>query len=299
MGSAQPAALVAELERSLTDECLIALGLAPDGWARRLLEPVFRRPVRRLAQLLARFDQGVARGELSQAARELLAHFVDEVSVRGAEHIPADGPLLVAANHPGTYDGLVLIGSLGRDDLKLIASGVDLLRGLPASSRHMIFVGPEAPQRMTAVREMLRHLEAEGAVLVLASGLVDPDPDLEPGAEQALEAWSGSLELALRRVPRTRLVVSIVSGVLAGACLRHPLTRLRRVAWEKRKLAAFLQVSQQLAFGRSFRLRPRVSFGAPITLADGGQARPDHDLRRVILEVARGVLSAHLAAPSE
>jgi hypothetical protein len=143
---------------------------------------------------------------------------------------------------------------------------------------------------------MLRHLDAGGAVLVMAGGLPDPDPDLEPGAEQALEAWSPSLELALRRVPGVRVQAAIVSGVLAGACRRHPLTRLRTVAWEQRKLAAFLQVSQQLGFGRDFALRPRVSFGAPIALPHPAGAGADQDLRRAILASARGVLAAHLAA---
>lgn len=284
------------LERGLLDECLIALGRRPDGPARPWLGAGLRRPVRRLAQMLAAFDQRVVNAGLCAAAGELLANFVQGASVRGAEHVPAEGPLLVAANHPSTFDALVVAAGLGRDDLKLIASGVDVLRHLPAASQHMIFVAPDAPQRMTVVRAMLRHLEAGGAVLMMASGLPDPDPDLEPGAEQALEAWSGSLGLALGRVPAARLVVAIVSGVLAGACLHHPLTRLQRGAWQKRKLAAFLQISQQLAFGRDFGLRPRVTFGAPIGLAGAGLGSSSEARRRAVLDEARRVLSAHMAA---
>lgn len=288
--------MVDELARFLTDECLIALGLRPHGLARRWLEPVIRRPVGRMAWLLARLDQDVAQVGLPQAARRLLAEFVEGVSVRGADCIPKAGPLLVAANHPGTYDALVVIANLGRDDLKLVASGVDLLRRLPVTSRHLIFVQPEAHQRMTAVRAMLRHLEAGGAVLVLASGLPDPDPDLEPGAEAALETWSPSLELALRRVEATRLVVAIVSGVMARACLHHPLTRLQRVTWQKRKLAAFLQVSQQLAFRRQFALQPRISFREAVGLTDLGRRTTSADLRQAIIGCAQTALAAHMAA---
>ncbi len=298
-GPAQTGALVEALERFLTDECLTALGLKPGSQVGRWLEPVVRRPVRRMARLLARFDQGIVQAGLIQATRELLSVFVEAVRVRGADCIPAQGPLLVAANHPGTYEALAVIANLGRDDLKLVASGVDLLRRLPAASQHMIFVSPEAHQRMTAVRAMLRHLEAGGAVLVLASGLPDPDPDLEPGAEAALEAWSPSLELALRRVPATRLVVAIVSGVMAGACLHHPLTRLQRVAWQKRKLAAFLQVSQQLAFGWDFALRPRVSFAEAIRPTDRRRDSTSDNLRQAIMACAQAVLAAHMAARDE
>ena len=96
---------------------------------------------------------------------------------------------------------------------------------------------------------------------------MDPDPDLLPGAEQAQKSWSPSLELALRRVPETQLVVSIVSGVLARSCLQNPLTRLAGEDWRRRKLAEFLQVGQQVAFSRKFGLNVRVSFGAPVTAA--------------------------------
>jgi hypothetical protein len=131
-------------------------------------------------------------------------------------------------------------------------------------------------------------------VLIFPSGLVDPDPDLEPGSAQTLATWSPSLDLILRQVPATRLVVAIVSGVLAKSYLRDPLTQLSRTAWEKRKLAEFLQVSQQLAYSKKLSLNLRVSFGRPITPANS--SNPTQNSLPIIIEMARAVLATHTAA---
>ncbi|MEJ2736938.1 MAG: hypothetical protein P8189_25810 [Anaerolineae bacterium] len=89
-----------------------------------------------------------------------------------------------------------------------------------------------------------------------------------PGAEEALEGWSSSVPLLLRRVPGASLVVTIVSGVLAPSALRHPLARLRE-GWQARQpLAEVVQVSQQMLLRRRFGLAPTVRFAAPLTAGD-------------------------------
>jgi hypothetical protein len=284
---------VDELTRFVVDEFMIALGLSPQGLARRALDPLLRVPAGRFARLAGGLEDHLVTSGLVTAMSWLLSQLVESVEVRGAEHVPVEGPLLVASNHPGAYDGVAIMASLGRDDVKVVISDVPLTRALPAVAQHLIYVTPGTSGRMAAVRSMIRHLRAGGALLIFPSGLVDPDPDLQPGSEQALETWSPSLELLLHRVPEASLVVSIVSGVLARSSMHSPFTRLAREAWKKRKLAEFLQVSQQLVFSKGFDLDVRLSFGEPVTAADLGNEGASQQLLPTIVENARAVLRAH------
>jgi len=141
---------------------------------------------------------------------------------------------------------------------------------------------------MAVARESVRHLQSGGALLVYATGRVDPDPALLPGSEEALQTWSASLSLFLQRVPEARLVPAIVRGVLAAACLTHPLTRLRREPRQKQFLAEFIQVGQQVLFGRGFGLRPTVHFARPLTSAE---LAGSPDARATIVARAQALLA--------
>ena len=134
-----------------------------------------------------------------------------------------------------------------------------------------------------------------GVSLIFPSGVVDPDPAVLPGAHQALGAWSSSLELILRRVPETKVLVSIVSGVLAPTCLRNPITRLPKEKWRQQKLAEFFQVMQQLFFPHSFGLTPRISFGEPLSITELSTEGEPTTILDAIIEQARELLTAHMA----
>ena len=123
----------------------------------------------------------------------------------------------------------------------------------------MIFVSPDPHARMGVIRAMIRHLETGGALMTFGSGLVDPYPDLLPGAAEALETWYNSLAIVLRRDPETRLVLSIGSSVVAPNSMRSLLTRLKQDGWERRKLAEFLQIGSQLMFSKKATVTPRCS----------------------------------------
>ena len=265
-----------ELERLLIDEALIALGVPPHGWARRILGPIVRVPAERFGRLAAEFDARVADSGIAAGSHWLWSQHIPSVDVHGADrpaeyagpYIPATGPVLIASNHPGAYDVVIILSCLPRDDVKVVVSGVPFAHALTATSRYFIPVTDDTPDRMTALRAMIRQLRTGGALLIFPSGYVDPDPALQPGAEEALEKWSPSLDLLLRSAPETRVVSTIVSGVLARECLNNPLARLPKADWEKRKLAEFLQLSLTMAFGRRFDLHPHVIFGEAIPSAD-------------------------------
>ncbi|MGD2156393.1 MAG: 1-acyl-sn-glycerol-3-phosphate acyltransferase [Anaerolineales bacterium] len=289
---------VQALQAYITDEVFLSLGLPPKGWLRKLLEPILRAPTQHFAQLAASFDQRVARFGFKEAAHWLLPKFVGHVTVTGTEHIPPHGPLIIASNHPGTYDSLIIAGNLPRDDLKIIAGGVPFIRGLPSSARHLIYSTVDTHVRMLALRSSLRHLQQGGALLIFASGGIDPDPAHMPGAERELEAWSPSLVFLLRKAPLTKVVVTIVSGVLSPTFIRHPLTRVRRARRDRQRIAEFLQVIRQMLKPNHILLNPKVSFAQPLTtnqLRDG--ADQPIQLGKIITQ-AKKLLGDHTAEPT-
>ncbi len=293
---AAPYANADDLTRFIIDEIIIALKQPPRGSARRLLGPLLTLPARRFAMLMAEVDRRVAQNGLVAAAHWLLTQIVAGIETRGTEHLPHAGPLLITANHPGAYDIVALIASIGRDDLKVIASGVPFTRSLIATAPHLIYVNPDdlgAPDRMVAIRSGIRHLQNGGALLIYPSGIVDPDPDIAPGLAEAIGTWSGSLEIFLRRAPQTCVAPAIVSSVLSPQYLQNPLVKIPRTAWEKRKLAEMIQVSWQMIKNRPIDLTPRLTFGK----ANSGAALRDstgHYLPAIQAQ-ARQTLIAHSA----
>ena len=289
---------VAQLRNDLTDEIFKALGLSDSGWVRKLFGPLFWPPTERFSKLAAAFDHQVAREGLQAAIRGLLPRFVSDVKAQGVETIPSEGPVLIASNHPGTYDGLVIAASLPRDDLKIVVGNIPFVRGLKETGRHIIFTAVDAHVRMTVVRDIIRQLKEGGSLLIFPSGKVDPDPAVLPGAHDALTTWSRSLEIILRKVPQTRVVTTIVSGVLSPSAFKNPITRLRKGRRERQLLAEFNQIIQQLLFSRNFSLHPRVTFDQPVTPAELAAVEGPRGMLRALTQRAQRLLSEHAAQPA-
>jgi hypothetical protein len=287
-----------DLTRYIIDEISIALKQPPHGLARHIIGPLLKLPARRFATLMAEVDRRVAINGMVNAAQWLLTQIVTGLDARGTEHIPQTGPVLIASNHPGAYDIVALIAAIRRDDLKIIASDVAFIRSLIATSPHLIYVNPDnlgAPDRMVAIRSGLRHLQAGGALLIYPTGIVDPDPDIAPGLAESIGTWSGSLEIFLRRAPRTCVVPAIVSSVLSPRYFNNPLVKIPKTEWEKRKLAEMIQVSRQMIANQPIHLTPRLTFG----IAASGEMLRDlegHYLPAIIAQ-ARQTLIEHNLTP--
>jgi hypothetical protein len=283
--------IIASGANTLSIEMLAAAGLSGKGILSALLKPFVWPPAHRFSRVAAEFDRRVAESGLIAAARWALPHFVEKARAVGAENIPATGPLVIASNHPGTCDGLVVLSVLPRDDLKIIATGRPFFRRMIASASHLIYTPTETHERMNVIRRSIRHLRSGGALLIFPSGKVEPDPELLPGAEESLQSWSPSLPLLLQRVPESRLLLSIVSGVLAPAALRHPLTYLRKDRQLRQVLAEFIQTSQQMVLGRRFGLTATARFSRPVTAAELGGDRDAKALFAAIAARARELLA--------
>ena len=287
---------IGDLRKYILDEVTYAFGFPKKGLARLFVGGVFHYPANRFARLTAEFDKTLSEQGFQTACDNLLSQFTDSLQVEGVENIPKDGPLLVACNHPGAFDSVVLASSVPRTDVKGVVSGVPLLDQLPTVSPYLILAPADTHERMKTVRLMIRHLRGGGALLIFASGRVDPDPAVLEGAHQALNDWSPSLEIAMRRVPETRLVPAIISGVLSPNALRIPLVRLQKEAWKQRRLAEYFQVAGQLLFPSRFRFNPRITFGKPLTIFDLRRNHPSSSVMMAIIEHAKELLDQHQEA---
>ncbi len=204
---------------------------------------------------------------------------------------PPQGPLIIASNHPGTVDSLALTATANRLDLKIIASDVGFLRNLPHISEHLIFTPRSNLQRrMIALRESIRHLQTGGSLLLFSHGTIDPDPALMPVAARELIGWSRSLEIFLRSVPEVQVIVSIVSGVIDPACMRHPITWLRRARPDRQRLAMMIQIIEQM-LGRRFDITPKVSFGELVDMENIGNTEQTLE---VITHSAQQLMQSHM-----
>lgn len=283
------------LTRSMIDEIFNALGFTRDGWIRRIFGPIFRSPAHRFSQIAADFDRDVAQYGFYEAARRVLPRFIKAYQVQGSSQIPEAGPLIVASNHPGAYDSLVISASVPRRDLKVLASGIPFIRSLPCAANHLIYITSDPHERMGALRAAVRHLEVGGAILIFPTGTIDPDPANQLGAEQALEHWSPSLEVMLRKVPQAKALLTIVSGVIDAKWLRNPIVLLQREGAEQRRLAEFFQVMQQLVFGFKPPVYPHVTFAPPLTAGELGKNIGADNILDDLIMHAKDLLQAHIA----
>jgi 1-acyl-sn-glycerol-3-phosphate acyltransferase len=191
---------------------------------------------------------------------------VRDIQVYGVENIPP-GPVLVASNHPGMTDTLVLFASLGRADLRAIALARPFLLSLANVSQRLLFLDQDSLQRVGPMRAAAKHLRAGGALLTFPAGRNEPDPALERGAVDALQTWVDSAAVFVRLAPGTLVLPVCVRGVAWTAAARHPLARLRRAKDDRQLLASVLQLLLQIALG----VRPvtaRVQIGQPIPIQD-------------------------------
>ena len=286
------------LKRLLMDEIFKALGWPERSFARTILEPVLSTATRRFAELGAAFDRYAAEHGFCEAARWVLPRFIKGLETHGTENIPQEGPLLVAANHPGTFDSLLISAHVARPDYKIVAGAIPFLQHLPVASRYLIYTPTRdlLQARMNVLRAAIRHLGEGGALLIFPSGRIDPDPAVLPNAEQELGRWSRSLEIFLRKVPQTRVLITIVSGVLSAEYLRHPITWLQRERIDRQRLAEFWQVVQQLLSPGKLMPSPSITFAPPLSVDElRAEGQADRLLSAVIARAKR-LLAEHMVS---
>ena len=289
---------VRALRETLQAEVWELIGLQPGAPLRSILGPIIWAPTQRFAKIGARFDRDVAEFGLVEAAQRIAHRFMRRLEVSGSHWVPADGPLLIACNHAGTWDGVAIASSARREDLKIIVSGLPFLRLLPNAGKHFIYLPRTGTgERMTVLRKGIRHLRDGGALLIFPRGKVEPDPQVLPGAAQSLEKWSHSLGLIVRSVPDLSVIPAIISGMLSARTIRSPLTGLAKDPKDRQLVAEFVQVIQQIFMPSLTQLATRLTFGRPVQF-EAGQ-RDAAALTEQVIRAARDLLDQHLPQRSQ
>jgi len=254
-----------QIRQDITFEIFRAAKVPDIKWLRNTISPIVRKPVNNFSKLIVEFDASIKEIGFVHASNQLLKNLTGEVVATGQEFIPATGPLIIASNHPGTYDGLAIISHLPRNDFRLIVSGIPFFQNLPNASKNLIFATHDISDRMDVIRKSVRHLQGGGALLIFPSGRLDPDPSIYSKAGEGLKKWSRSIEVFINKVPDAQLVLTIVSGVLSREYINHPLIKLFNNDHEQRRIMEFMQVIKQMAMGKPVELHPKITFAKPIS----------------------------------
>ena len=243
---------------------------------------------------MADVDAAVAEGGPAAGCQTMLTALDVKAEAQGVENIPMTGPTIILANHPGAYDSMAIGSVIPRRDLNVIVAKTRFYQVLPHIHPHMHYASQERSESMTALRQAVHHLKRGGILLQFGSGLIEPDPALQPLYDSVFKRWSPSIEVFMRKVPETQLVPTIVSNVLLERFANHPLTGLRRDPMDKRRLAEFLQVIQQLVFPKSVQATPKISFGSPVSLAALEEQGAQRRLMPAIIDRVKEQLAYHL-----
>lgn len=262
---------------------------------RRAVELVASLPSRRLGKILARFDARVGEVGLGAAAREVLRALGATVDVEGS--VPRAGGVLVVTNHPGAYDSLATMASLGRDDVALLAAERPFLRAMPRVREHFVFVADSrasgsALARLAGLRAALGWLGAGRVLVQYGAGAIEPDARFANEGDDILGAWSDGTGVLAQRAASigAAIVPALVSGVHSRRAKRLPFVR-----WAERRgittiaplvqatLPGFRDVSVSIRFGAP--LDPRVVLAAP-----------SHEARTALLREAVAALWARCRA---
>src|SRR5206468_12671668 len=164
------------------------------------------------------------------------------LAVERRAHVPARGPLLVVANHPGLSDAVALLAALGREDAWIVAANYPFLRAMRLASRRFLFVSDDGADRLAAFRGIVSRLRSGDTVLVFPAGGLELDPALSRAAALAsLATWSRSIELLARLARHTLVVPAVVSGVVSPTAFDHPLAKRRSVPKRRQRMAALRQ----------------------------------------------------------
>ena len=282
------------VQSAITDEIFFALGLNRRGWVRRAFGWVFSPPTRIFASYMTAVDAAMAQGGSPAGCRVMMKALHVKIESRGQSNIPTRGPTLILANHPGAYDSMAIGSLVPRPDLKAIVSKTRLYEVLPNLRPNVFFVSKDPGESMLALKNAIEHLRQGGILLQFGSGLIEPDPANHTVGDAVFEKWSPSIEIMLRKVPETAVVPTVTSNVLLPRFEKKLLTYLRRGAMDRRRLAEFMQVIQQLLFPKSVQANPWISFGEPFKLDDLEREGTNRRIMPAVINRIKAELVEHL-----
>lgn len=288
-------AYVQQLSESLVDEVVGAVGLPKTRFYHKLMGRIVNPVTERFAHVGINFERIIKEEGFPSASKWVLSLFCKPAKTYYQAEIPREGPLLVAANHPGAYDSVVYASQLGRKDINLIATEIPYLRLLPLTSSHLIYAARDnSTNRAIAMRQIIRHLRAGGAMIYFASGHRDPDTAVYPGSSRNIDAWLPVFDFFYKYVPGLKILPAIGSGILSERWAYHPVTRVRRKQLDRQRLAEFCQVISQLIRPGNLLVTPAVSFGKAVSQQDLEKDGVNGDYQGAIVAQGQALLQDHV-----
>jgi 1-acyl-sn-glycerol-3-phosphate acyltransferase len=246
---------------------------------RRLIGPVANHIARRFVA----YDRALGETGMRNGSAWIVDDATGGLAVEGRERIPARGPLLVVANHPGLSDAVALLAALGREDAWIVTANYPFLRAMRIASRRFLFISDDRADRLSAFRSIVSRLRDGEIVIVFPAGGLELDPALSRDAAIAsLTRWSRSIELLARLARDTVVVPAAIRGVVSRSAFDHPLAKRRGVLKERQRMATLLQLALP-----TYRVNcVSISFGAPIVPSIG------YDVHAAVIDAMRALIGA-------
>lgn len=287
--SAKPTSLA----RMILDDVLTTLNVNRVKALRYLITLLGSKTTRWLADLLSRWDRQVERSSFIETARDALNLFTSGFELSSAEAIPKTGPLLAVANHPGMYDSIGAIVTVGREDVRVVAARREFFRVLPNINRHLLIIETDASLRLEAVRHIIQALKEGQAVIIFPSGKLEPEPSLMPGAAASLEQWSASVGIFLSKVPETCLLPILISQTLSPKAWHSWPARLPKAQKRRHQAAMGWQfVKQRVSKDPAWRLPLRIDTGKVKTASLLDPSLDPKKLAQVVQDEMRALINS-------
>src|SRR3989442_9520850 len=195
-----------QIAQVLAHESAETLVGQPAGFRVEVLRRLIRPVANHVAGRFVTYDGALGEAGMRHGSSWIVDDATGGLVVEGRELVPARGPLLVVANHPGISDAVALLAALGREDAWIVTANYPLLRAMRLASQRFLFVSDDRADRLSAFRSIVSRLRSGDTVLVFPAGSLELDPALSRVAALAsLATWSRSIEL-LARLARDTVV---------------------------------------------------------------------------------------------
>lgn len=253
------------------EDLLTSFRFKPGSLQFRLMRSLFKKPLFHLAEFLLELDDHLGRTNVASTAKLAVERLASGLSIHGEPKIPAEGPVLVVANHPGWIDSFVALAGITRPDVYFLAGSHPTLENLPHFKEHLIFVNQKGVANgAEVIRHVIAHLKDGKTVVIFPKGLLEPDPALIPGAKQSIMDWNDSLGIFLSKVPETVLQPMLISQMIHPQAWNHWAIKLFKEQRRRQQLSIVLQFALSLRknSGANWKTQPRIDFGEAVSAHD-------------------------------
>ena len=253
------------------EDLLTTLRFKPGSLQYGLMRSLFKKPLFHLAEFLEELDVYLATSNVASMAQLAVERLASGFSMHGTPNIPAQGPALLVANHPGWIDSFVALTGITRPDVFFLVGSHPTLKCLPHFKEHLIFVNTKGvTHRAEAISRVIECLKMGKVVVIFPKGLLEPDPSLIPGAKQSILEWNDSIGIFLNKVPETILQPILISRMLHPQAWGHWALTIFKGQRRRQQLAIALQFAMSLRkrTGANWKTQVRIDFGEAILSYD-------------------------------